>query len=126
MIPDRSQGRGERRRKHRADHGELSRSRDGARALVGPPHRYECEWNVVPRSSFPEGEKSVVRWELCPSQGGTLLTVTHSRVTTRTAEVFRVGLEAFLDRLEAQLEDRPLPDWEARVREHRGSDFSWA
>ena len=86
-----------------------------------PPHLYEYEWNVAPRPSLPEGEESIVRWELRPAEGGTLLTVTHRNLTKRTAGVFREGMEAFLDRLEAQLDGLPLPDWDARLREIRDS-----
>jgi uncharacterized protein YndB with AHSA1/START domain len=89
-----------------------------------PPRVYEYEWNVAPRPSLPEGERSVVRWELRPTEGGTLLTLTHRNLTERTAGVFRLGMEAFLDRLEAQLDGLPLPDWDARLRELRGSSPS--
>ncbi|MCI4336568.1 MAG: SRPBCC domain-containing protein [Thermoplasmata archaeon] len=91
-----------------------------------PPKLYEYEWNVEPRPSLPEGERSVVRWELRTAEGGTLLTLTHRNLTRRTAEVFREGMEAFLDRLEAQLEGRPLPDWDTRLREIRVSNPAWA
>src|SRR4030095_10010884 len=42
-----------------------------------PPKLYEYEWNVEPRTELPTGERSVVRWELTPAQGGTMLTLTH-------------------------------------------------
>jgi uncharacterized protein YndB with AHSA1/START domain len=87
-----------------------------------PPRLYEYEWNVAPRPSLPDGERSIVRWELRPTEGGTLLTVTHIDLTERTAAVFGAGLDAFLDRLGAQLEGRPLPDWEQRLREIREVD----
>lgn len=84
-----------------------------------PPRLYEYEWNIAPRASFPEGERAVVRWELRPENGGTLLVVTHRDLTRRTAGVFGVGMEAFLDRLVAQLSGEPLPDWDARVKQLR-------
>jgi uncharacterized protein YndB with AHSA1/START domain len=90
-----------------------------------PPRVYEYEWNVTPSPSLPEGEITVVRWELSPADGGTLLTVTHRGLTRRTAGVFGEGMEAFLDRLEAQLDGRPLPDWETRLREIRGGTSGW-
>ncbi|MCI4323522.1 MAG: SRPBCC family protein [Thermoplasmata archaeon] len=86
-----------------------------------PPRLYEYEWNVAPRPSLPEGERSIVRWELRPVEGGTQLTLTHSHLTRSTADVFGAGMEAFLDRLEAQLDGRPLPDWEERLRDIRGA-----
>jgi len=86
-----------------------------------PPHLFEHEWNVPAGGSWPVAEHAVIRWELVPEAGGTLLTLTHRGLTSRTARVFRHGLVGLLDRLEAQLDGRPLPDWEARVRELRGS-----
>lgn len=90
-----------------------------------PPRVYEYEWNVEPNPNLPEGERSIVRWELRPEEGGTLLTLTCSDLTQRTAQGYHAGLQAFLDRLEAQLDGRPLPDWEARVRELRGLSTAW-
>jgi uncharacterized protein YndB with AHSA1/START domain len=90
-----------------------------------PPNLYEYGWNVPPGPTLPEGEKCVVRWELRAAQGGTLITLTYRDLTRRTAGVYRAGLEAFLDRLEAQLDGRPLPDWETRIRELRGSTTDW-
>lgn len=81
-----------------------------------PPHLYEYEWNVPPDGTrlFP-GERSVVRWELTPQEGGTVVVLTHRGLTKGTADVFRMGLPTFLERLECQLDGRPLPDWESRV-----------
>ena len=85
-----------------------------------PPRVYEHEWNVV-REGGPlrSGEQSVVRWELSPREGGTLLVLTHRGLTRATAEVFQHGLPGFLDRLGAQLDGRPLPDWMRAVVESR-------
>jgi uncharacterized protein YndB with AHSA1/START domain len=85
-----------------------------------PPRVYEHEWNVRPdESRFQTEERSVIRWELNPQEGGTLLTLTHRGLTRKTAEVFRHGLPGFLDRLEALVDGRPLPDWEKAVQESR-------
>lgn len=85
-----------------------------------PPRLYEYEWNVVPgEGAIFGGERTVVRWELTPHEGGTWLVLTHRDLTPRTAEVFHLGLPTFLDRLEALLDGRPLPDFEQRVREAR-------
>ncbi|HEV2316107.1 MAG TPA: SRPBCC family protein [Thermoplasmata archaeon] len=84
-----------------------------------PPRLFEHEWNVDPSAGFPKGEVSVVRWELAPFEDGTLLTLTHRDLTPSTARGFRAGAEAFLDRLVAQLDGVPLPEWETRIRELR-------
>jgi len=74
-----------------------------------PPHLYEYEWNLPPGPSNPEGEASVVRWELTPTGGGTLLVLTHQKLTRPTAEIFARGLATFLDRLAASMDGTPLP-----------------
>jgi uncharacterized protein YndB with AHSA1/START domain len=76
-----------------------------------PPRVYEYEWNVEPNSYLPTGEASVVRWELTPSGAGTLLVLSHRRLTRSTATIFRRGLRTFLDRLAALLEGQTLPPW---------------
>jgi uncharacterized protein YndB with AHSA1/START domain len=75
-----------------------------------PPRTYEYEWNVPPGPNQPEGETSIVRWELSPTHEGTLLVLTHRRLTRPTAAVFSRGLKVFLDRLSAQMDGTPLPD----------------
>lgn len=90
-----------------------------------PPRVYEYEWNVEPRAELPSGERSVVRWELSPSAGGTLLTLQHKRLTKGTALGFAPGTHAFLDRLEAMLAKTPLPDWMKRYDEVKGSYPQW-
>lgn len=85
-----------------------------------PPRLYEYQWNVAPKDDRQYGgERTVVRWELTPRDGGTLLVLTHRDLTKNAARVFNLGMQAFLDRLEAQLDSRPLPDWEGRIREIR-------
>lgn len=74
-----------------------------------PPRAYEYEWNLPPGPNLPDGETSIVRWELKPSEGGTLLVMTHRRLSRPTAEVFVRGFKVFLDRLSAHLDGRPLP-----------------
>ena len=75
-----------------------------------PPRAYEYEWNLPPGPNFPNGEMSVVRWELSPVEEGTLVVLTHRRLSRRTAQVFARGLKAFLDRLTALMDGTPLPD----------------
>ncbi|HEX9339844.1 MAG TPA: SRPBCC domain-containing protein [Thermoplasmata archaeon] len=83
-----------------------------------PPRVFEHEWNATLRADLPD-ERSVVRWELEPDGEGTILRLTHRRLTRRTAIGFAPGVHAFLDRLEDQLDGVPLADWPARVEEVR-------
>jgi hypothetical protein len=43
--------------------------------------------------------------------------VTYRRITRQTARGFLPGTHALLDRLEAQLDGRALPDWSRLMRE---------
>lgn len=81
-----------------------------------PPRLFEHEWNVEPRKELPKGERSVVRWELAPDGDGTILRVTHTRLTRPTSFGFVSGLHVFLDRLEQQLADRELTDFATGVQ----------
>jgi uncharacterized protein YndB with AHSA1/START domain len=76
-----------------------------------PPRLFEYEWNVPPSEYAPKGEAAIVRWELRPDPEGTLLVLTHRHLTRTTARVFSRGFRGFLDRLAAQLDGRPLPEW---------------
>jgi uncharacterized protein YndB with AHSA1/START domain len=75
-----------------------------------PPRTYEYEWNVPPGLNLPQGEDSIVRWELSTAEGGTLLVLSHRKLTRPTAQVFARGLKVFLDRLSALMDGAPLPD----------------
>jgi len=90
-----------------------------------PPTVFEHEWNVEPRKELPKGEKSIVRWELTPEGEGTLLRLTHKRLTRQTAIGFSSGIHAFLDRLENELDGAPLVDWRTRVDEVRSNYPGW-
>lgn len=90
-----------------------------------PPKVLEYEWNVEPRTELPQGERSVVRWELAPSEDGTLLTLTHRHLTSATAGGFAPGTHVFLDRLSAYLAKMPLPDWTRRYGEVQGEYPAW-
>lgn len=85
-----------------------------------PPRVYEHEWNVGPMQYLPQGERAVVRWELVPDGDGTILRLTHRHLTSQTAKGFVSGSHAFLDRLEQQLDARPLVNWMQRVKEVQG------
>lgn len=82
-----------------------------------PPRLYEYEWNTSEKNHPFPGEHSVIRWELIRREGGTSVVLTHRDLTKRTARVFGHGIPAFLDRMRALLDGRPLPDWERRVAE---------
>lgn len=66
---------------------------------------------------FPHGEPdSVVRWELkqVGDSDTLLLTATHSLLTKSTALRLAPGWHAYLDRLEAILNNQVPPDWSVR------------
>jgi hypothetical protein len=54
---------------------------------------------------------------LTPQGEATLLTVTYQRLTMNSARGFAPGGHVLLDRLEAQLDGKPLPDWMPRFQE---------
>jgi uncharacterized protein YndB with AHSA1/START domain len=91
-----------------------------------PPRLYGYEWNADPCPELPQGERSIVRWELEPAGDETVLTLTHRRLTTRTALGFAPGTHALLDRLAAHLEGLPLPVWMERYREVQHAYPVWS
>jgi uncharacterized protein YndB with AHSA1/START domain len=91
-----------------------------------PPRLLEYEWNVQPVPEMPRGERAVFRFELTADGGRTHLVVTYRRITRQTAVGFLPGVHAFLDRLEAQLDGRPLPDWLERFAAHRTEYPEWS
>ena len=91
-----------------------------------PPRVLEYEWNVAPVPEMPRGEHAIFRYELTPDGDSTHLVVTYRRITKQTARGFLPGLHAFLDRLEAQLDGRALPDWMSRVGELRAAYPEWS
>ena len=90
-----------------------------------PPHLLEYEWNVAPVPEMPHGEQAIFRYELTREGDATRLLVTYRRISKPTARGFLPGLHAFLDRLEAQLDGAPLPDWHARFDELRAEYPEW-
>jgi uncharacterized protein YndB with AHSA1/START domain len=91
-----------------------------------PPRVFEYEWKVSPVPEMPDGEDAIFRYELVPEQDRTRLFVTYRKITRRSAPGFLPGLHAFLDRLEAQLGRRPLPDFVARFDELRAEYPAWS
>jgi len=90
-----------------------------------PPRVLEYEWNVAPLPEMPAGEHAIFRYELTPDSHATRLLVTYRRITKQTARGFLPGVHAFLDRLEAQLDGQPLPDWVQRFGELRAEYPEW-
>ena len=88
------------------------------RILAWDPQRvFEHEWHIAPNPSLPGGEpKAFIRWELKRDgdSDNTLLTLTYSRLTKSTSLRFAPGTHAYLDRLEASLNNEALPDWMQR------------
>ncbi|MBO9539929.1 SRPBCC family protein [bacterium] len=91
-----------------------------------PPRRYSYEWNLPPHPHVPNGEASIVTWELFPEGQGTRLKLTHQKLTTGTALGFAPGTHAFLDRLGAQLDGAALPNWMHRYEEVKHAYPAWS
>ena len=91
-----------------------------------PPRLLEYEWNIDPVPEMPRGEHAIFRYELTPEGDSTHLLVTYRRITKQTATGFLPGLHAFLDRLEAQLDAQPLPDWAQRFEDLRTTYPQWS
>ena len=101
--------------------------RSTGRILVWePPRVLEYEWNVEPVPEMPRGEQAIFRYVLTPAAGATHVLVTYRRITRQTARGFLPGLHAFLDRLEAQLDGRALPDWMQRFGELQAGYPEWS
>lgn len=83
------------------------------------PSVFEYEWHISPNQMFPHGElESVIRWDLkLDSDSDTLLIVTHNRLNKSTALLLAPGWHAYLDRLEAILNNELPPEWARRFAE---------
>ncbi len=91
-----------------------------------PPRVFEHEWKIEPRQELPKGENAVIRWELRPEGNATVLILEHRNLSTDTAKGFAPGTHAFLDRLEAHLNGKKLPNWQERYKEVAGNyPSSW-
>jgi uncharacterized protein YndB with AHSA1/START domain len=87
---------------------QLRRVMSGRVLAWDPPRVLEHEW-VQPGLDI-----SVVRYELEPDDGGTILRLTHRRSVTPAATGGRAGWHAYLDRLAAHLGGLPVPPWAER------------
>ncbi|MQA00726.1 MAG: ATPase [Dehalococcoidia bacterium] len=90
---------------------ELQRVMTGRILEWDPPRVLEHEWLQ------PGLDVSVVRYELEPAAGGTILRFTHRRSVTPGATGGRAGWHAYLDRLAAHLDGSPVPAWADRRAE---------
>lgn len=73
-----------------------------------PPRRLEYEWR------FPGEEESIVRFELTPQEGGTLLILDHRQLGAAHATGYAAGWHAHLDRLDDLMSSRPRRSWDER------------
>jgi len=92
------------------------------KVLVSDPQSvFEYEWHIAPSPMFPIGEpESLIRWELKNDGDASkkeLLTLTHSQLSKSTALIFAPGWHVYLDRLEASLDNKVIPDWLQRLGE---------
>ena len=72
-----------------------------------------------------DGEHAIFRYELTRVGEATHLQVIYRRITRQTARGFLPGLHALLDRLDAQLDGRALPDWLERFGALRAEYPAW-
>jgi uncharacterized protein YndB with AHSA1/START domain len=82
-----------------------------------PPTVFEHEWKVAPRPELKSGEDAIIRWELRRDGDGTILHLEHRKLNRETALGFAPGTHAFMDRLQAQLNGQPLPNWQERYQQ---------
>jgi uncharacterized protein YndB with AHSA1/START domain len=90
-----------------------------------PPSVFEYEWNVEPVPEMPRGQHAMFCFELVAQGDATLLLATYRRITRAVATGFAPGVHALLDRLEAQLDGRAIPDWFACMDELRALYPEW-
>lgn len=74
---------------------------------------------------MPSGEDAIVRWELRRDGGETVLTLTHRNLIRRTSVGAAPATHTVLERLAAQLDGRPLPDFRQRLAEVQGQYAAW-
>lgn len=79
-----------------------------------PPTVLEYKMTATGQAHPHGGECSLVRFEIEPTAAGCTLVLRHTRLLPQTALRTGPGSHAFLDRLDAWLAGRPMPDWERR------------
>ena len=82
-----------------------------------PPHALEYLWNAELAAEMTQREEAICRYELAEEMGSTLLSVNYRQLSLQRAFIFAPGIHVSLDRLEALLDNRELPDWETRLNE---------
>jgi uncharacterized protein YndB with AHSA1/START domain len=80
-----------------------------------PPTLLEYEHNHEPSKVLPSGADTIVRWELTPTNEGTTLSFTQSRLKSNFG--FAPAMHVFLERLESHLDNQALPDFMRRFQE---------
>jgi uncharacterized protein YndB with AHSA1/START domain len=89
--------------------------------VCDPESVLEYEWHIAPSPMFPIGEpESLIRWELKSDENSSknvILSMTHRRLTKPTTLLFAPGWHVYLDRLEASLDNKIIPDWLQRLGE---------
>lgn len=88
-----------------------------------PPRLLEHEWNIEPSEEIPDGELSIMRWEILENGMGSILKLTHTNLSKRTASGMARGLDPapaehlILDRLEEFLADSKESDSYVKMKE---------
>jgi uncharacterized protein YndB with AHSA1/START domain len=80
-----------------------------------PSKLLEYEHNHAPSKILPSGAETIVRWELTPTNEGTTLSFTQSRLKSNFG--FAPAMHVMLERLEAHLDQHPLDDFLLRFQE---------
>jgi len=86
----------------------------GSVLIWEPPRVFEHEW-IVDRPGFPKEESGVIRWELDSAGDETILKLTHRKLPGPSSRNFVIGVHVRLDRLEAFLDQKPLPFWKTHL-----------
>lgn len=88
-----------------------------------PPRLFEHEWKIAPARGLPDGENTIVRWELDRKGDGTQLRLSHLNYSEKTVSGAVRWLDpisaehAYLDRMEAYMDSRDMPEFPERLRE---------
>ena len=90
---------------------------DGRILVWDPPRKFEHDFRV--RTPGRPDDEAVLSWELRPEGSGTRLTMTFRRLAPELVRVFARGQPIFVDRLEALLGGKAMPDLRAHAAEAR-------
>lgn len=81
-----------------------------------PPHVFEHERNADPGGWIIAAERSIIRWELIPREGGTLFRLVHRLLTPTLAIKIAPATHVLLDRIEDELVERDSADFMTAVQ----------